>query len=53
MLFRSDGGATAAFLTFGAIIGGVGLALLITFLVAKKYLKKEVEKEEKDLAEKE
>ena len=48
-----DGGATAAFLTFGAIIGGVGLALLITFLVAKKYLKKEVEKEEKELAEKE
>ena len=48
-----DGGATAAFLTFGAIIGGGGLALLITFLVAKKYLKKEVEKEEKELAEKE
>ena len=43
-----NGGATAAFLTFGAIIGGVGLALLITFLVAKKYLKKEVEKEEKE-----
>ena len=42
-----DGGATAVFLTFGAIIGGVGLALLITFLVAKKYLKKEVEAEEK------
>ena len=39
--------ATAVFLTFGAIIGGVGLALLITFLVAKKYLKKEVEAEEK------
>ena len=48
-----DGGATAAFLTFGAIIGGVGLALLTTFFVAKKYLKKEVEKEEKELAEKE
>ena len=48
---EGDGGATAAFLTFGAIIGGVGLALLITFLVAKKYLKKEVEKEEKELAE--
>ena len=42
-----DGGATAAFLTFGAIIGGVGLALLITFLAAKQYLKKEVEAEEK------
>ena len=47
------GGATAAFLTFGAIIGGVGLALLITFFVAKNYLKKETEKEEKALAEKE
>ena len=46
-------GATAAFLTFGAIIGGVGLALLITFFVAKNYLKKEIEKEEKALAEKE
>lgn len=39
--------ATAVFLTFGAIIGGVGLALLITFLAAKQYLKKEVEAEEK------
>ena len=48
-----DGGATAAFLTFGAIIGGVGLALLITFFVAKNYLKKETEKEEKELVEKE
>ena len=47
------GGATAAFLTFGAIIGGVGLALLITFFVAKNYLKKETEKEEKELVEKE
>ena len=46
-------GATAAFLTFGAIIGGVGLALLITFFVAKNYLKKETEKEEKELVEKE
>ena len=46
-------GATAAFLTFGAIIGGVGLALLITFFVAKNYLKKESEKEEKELVEKE
>ena len=44
---EGDGGATAAFLTFGAIIGGVGLALLITFLAAKHYLKKEVEAEEK------
>ena len=48
-----DGGATAAFLTFGSIIGGVGLALLITFFVAKNYLKKETEKEEKELVEKE
>ena len=39
--------ATAVFLIFGAIIGGVGLALLITFLAAKQYLKKEVEAEEK------
>ena len=45
--------ATAVFLIFGAIIGGVGLALLITFFVAKNYLKKETEKEEKALAEKE
>ena len=41
------GATAAAFLTFGAIIGGVGLALLITFLAAKQYLKKEVEAEEK------
>ena len=45
--------ATAVFLIFGAIIGGVGLALLITFFVAKNYLKKETEKEEKELVEKE
>lgn len=45
--------ATAVFLIFGAIIGGIGVALLITFFVAKNYLKKEIEKEEKALAEKE
>ena len=45
--------ATAVFLIFGAIIGGIGVALLITFFVAKNYLKKEIEKEEKELAEKE
>ena len=31
--------ATAVFLIFGAIIGGIGVALLITFFVAKNYLK--------------
>ena len=44
---EEDGGAAATFLTFGASILGIGLALLITFFVSKNYLKKEVETEEK------
>ena len=39
------------------IIGGllltIGVAFLIMFFVSKNYLKKEIEKEEKELAEKE
>mgnify|MGYP003533331492 CR=1 FL=1 len=41
----------------GVIIGGllltIGIAFLVMFFVSKNYLKKEIEKEEKELAEKE
>lgn len=37
----------------GGILLTIGVAFLIMFLVSKNYLKKEIEKEEKELAEKE
>lgn len=46
-------GPTAEFLLMGGFVLAIGLGFLVTFFVSKNYLKKEIEKEEKALAEKE
>lgn len=45
----SDTSATATFLIFGGVIGGVGIALLLTFFISKTYLKNEIKSEEDKL----
>ncbi len=39
----------ATFLIFGGVIGGVGIALLLTFFISKAYLKNEIKFEEDKL----
>ena len=46
-------GPTAEFLLMGGFVLAIGLGFLVTFFVSKNYLKKEIEKEEKELVEKE
>ena len=46
-------GPTAEFLLMGGFVLAIGLGFLVTFFVSKNYLKKKIEKEEKELAEKE
>ena len=46
-------GPTAEFLLMGGFVLAIGLGFLVTFFVSKNYLKKEIEKEEKALSEKE
>lgn len=46
-------GPTAEFLLMGGFVLAIGLGFLVTFFVSKNYLKKEIEKEEKEFTEKE